>query len=437
MKIKVTELDYDKVISEKKYQHKKPVVQSKALRRLLYVLSKKELKDVNFTYTEVGMEGISNDTPCLFLMNHSSFTDLQITSMLLKDRHYHIICTNDGLIGKGNIMRRLGCIPTRKFIQDLELVRDMKYTVDKLNSSILMFPEASYSFDGTATPLPESLGKCIKLLNIPVVMIKTKGSFLRDPLYNCLQKRKADVSAEVKLLLTPEKIKEVPVKDINDILKEAFDFDYFREQINDGIIIDEAFRADGIHRALYKCPACLSEGKMEGKGTVIRCHSCGMEHELSPSGKLSRLTADDRCVSDGTVDKNDSDNTFEYVTDWYAWQRKQVGKELENDSYSMDFDCDIYMLSDLSSIYKVGEGHLHHDSDGFKLEGCDGRLNYEQKPSASYSLYADYFWYELGDMICIGDTKYQYYCFPKDQKGAIVAKARIATEEMYKKRRRA
>ena len=25
---------------------------------------------------------------------------------------------------------------------------------------ILMYPEASYSFDGTATPLPESLGKC-------------------------------------------------------------------------------------------------------------------------------------------------------------------------------------------------------------------------------------------------------------------------------------
>jgi hypothetical protein len=34
----------------------------------------------------------------------------------------------------------------------------------KQDSSVLMLPEASYSFDGTATPLPESLGKCIKLL---------------------------------------------------------------------------------------------------------------------------------------------------------------------------------------------------------------------------------------------------------------------------------
>ena len=43
-----------------------------------------------------------------------------------------------------------------------------------------MYPEASYSFDGTATPLPDSLGKCVKLLNIPVVMIKTYGAFARD-----------------------------------------------------------------------------------------------------------------------------------------------------------------------------------------------------------------------------------------------------------------
>ena len=34
--------------------------------------------------------------------------------------------------------------------------------------------------------------------------------------------------------------------------------------------------------------------------------------------------------------------------------------------------------------------------------------------------------------VIIGDTNYQYYCFPKNQKNAIVAKARLATEELYK-----
>ena len=40
--------------------------------------------------------------------------------------------------------------------------------------------------------------------------------------------------------------------------------------------------------------------------------------------------------------------------------------------------------------------------------------------------------YELGDVICLSDEKRSYYCFPKDRSIA-VAKARIATEELYKR----
>ena len=62
---------------------------------------------------------------------------------------------------------------------------------------------------------------------------------------------------------------------------------------------------------------------------------------------------------------------------------------------------------------------------------ADGKLEYCQKPLASYSLYSDYFWYEIGDVICIGDVNVLYYCFPKDC-GDVVAKTRLATEELYK-----
>ena len=79
-----------------------------------------------------------------------------------------------------------------------------------------MYPEASYSFDGTQTPLPESLAKCMKLLKVPVVMIRTEGAFLRDPLYNCLQKRKVKVSAEVSCLFSAEEIQEKSVDELAD-----------------------------------------------------------------------------------------------------------------------------------------------------------------------------------------------------------------------------
>ena len=65
------------------------------------------------------------------------------------------------------------------------------------------------------------------------------------------------------------------------------------------------------------------------------------------------------------------------------------------------------------------------------LTGCGGKLDYTQGPLSSYSLYSDFYWYEIGDVICIGDSRMLYYCFPKCE-GDFVAKTRLATEEIYK-----
>ena len=61
---------------------------------------------------------------------------------------------------------------------------------------------------------------------------------------------------------------------------------------------------------------------------------------------------------------------------------------------------------------------------------CDGKLYYEQSPNASYSVKSDYYWYEIGDIVSIGTNDCLYFCFPKE--GDIVAKTRIAAEELYK-----
>ena len=252
MKIKIKDLDYEQVIAKKRPKHQKPVRQKTALRTLMTTLSAKELKSVNFTYEKIGMEDLKH-VPCLVLMNHSSFIDLEIASTLLYPDPFHIICTSDGFVGKYGLMTNLGCIPTQKFVTDSRLVKDMMYALKTLKSSVLMYPEASYTFDGCATPLPRSLGKCIKVLKVPVVMIRTYGAFAYDPLYNGLQKRKVDVSATMQCVLKPERIEELSVTEINRILASQFDFDNFKWQQENWIKITEEFRADGLNRVLYKC----------------------------------------------------------------------------------------------------------------------------------------------------------------------------------------
>lgn len=415
MKIKIKKLPYDKVCALPAPRRRKPQKPSRFFRALLKIASASALKKTHFTCRQIGMEKLGADEPCLILMNHSSFIDLEIAVTVLYPRPLNIVCTSDGFVGKSGFMRRIGCIPTKKFVTDVALCRDMLYALKSLKSSVLMYPEASYSFDGTATPLPDSLGKCIKILGVPVVLIRTYGAFSHDPLYNSLQLRDVDVSADVEYLLSPADIAAMPTEDINALLSQRFTFDNFRWQQENRIRIAEAFRADGLNRVLYKCPHCLCEGSTVGKGKTLLCKNCGKEYELTEFGFIKAL---------------DGEAAFDHVPDWYRWEREEVRRELLENRYCLDIPVVIRMLVDTKCVYEVGRGRLHHDINGFHLTGCDGKLDVRVKPLASYSLYADYFWYETGDMICIGDKKALYYCFP-EVAADVAAKTRLAVEELY------
>ena len=422
MKITTKNLSYSAVMAKKRPKHRNPLRPNLLLQLVVRVLAIFDLLPTGFTYACHGMEKISKKEPCLILMNHSSFIDLKIASRIFFPRRYGIVCTSDGFVGFGMelLMRLLGCIPTRKFVTDVSLIKDMEYLLKKKKCSVLMYPEASYSFDGTATPLPRKMGVLMKKLGVPVVTVIAQGAFARDPLYNCLQKRKVKVRADVTCLATAEEIKSMSVAQLDALLDEAFSFDNFKWQQENHICIDEPFRADGLNRILYRCPHCQTEGKTEGKGTQFTCHNCGKTYTLSEYGKLI---------------PESGEAAFTHIPDWYEWQRQQVRKELEAGTYRLEAKVKIGMMVDYNAIYMVGDGMLVHDTNGFRLTGCDGQLNYSQSPLASYGLYADYYWYEIGDVICIGDHDALYYCFPEGCND-VVAKTRLAAEELYKLKKR-
>ncbi|MBQ9080630.1 MAG: 1-acyl-sn-glycerol-3-phosphate acyltransferase [Clostridia bacterium] len=419
MKIKVKNVDYDYVMSLPPQPHRHPKKPNILFRTLLKIVSTPDLLATRFKCEKIGMQKLGKKEPALILMNHSSFIDLKIASSVLYPRPFNIVCTSDGFVGKNWLMRQLGCIPTQKFVSDLTLIRDIKYALGMLHSSVLMYPEAGYSFDGTATTLPDTVGKLLKMLGVPVIMIRTYGAFSRDPLYNGLQLRRVKVSAKMEYILSPDDIKQKSADEINDILHSHFTFDSFRWQQQTALRITEGFRADGLNRVLYKCPHCLAEGDMHGEGITLTCHSCGKVYTLDELGYIF--------AEDGTTE-------FPHIPDWYTWQRKCVREEIEAGKYALDTEVDICMLVNTKCLYRVGNGRLTHTPDGFHLVGCDGKLDYSQPPIASYCLNSDYFWYELGDMICIGDRRVLYYCFP--HRRDIVTKTRLAAEELFKITRR-
>lgn len=421
MKTTVKKMDYRQVMELPRPEHKLPRKPNLFWRTLIRVLSVVGMLGTGFKYETEGFDKISKDEPCLILMNHSCFLDMEIAYRILYPRAVNIVTTNDGFIGFGGLMawlmRAIGCIPTQKFVTDLRLVQDMNYCFKTLKSSVLMYPEASYSFDGTATTLPRKMGVLLKKYDVPVIMIETFGAFSRNPLYNELQVRKnVKVSAKARVLFTREEIREKSVRELSDGIDAAFGFDHFKWQKEQNLLIDQPFRADGLNRILYKCANCGSETQMSGKGTGLTCGSCGKRYELMPLGQLQA---------------REGETEFAHIPDWYQWEREQVRQEILDGVYKVDIDVKIGVQVDYKAVYMVGEGHLTHDNSGFTLDGCDGQLHYTQKPQSCFGLYADYYWYEIADMVCIGDNEVHYFCFPKDP-GVSVAKMRLATEEMYK-----
>ena len=419
MKITTKAMDYEKVMALKRPAHRKPIKPNYFLQTLIHLLSLPTFWKTKFSYKKHGMDKLDPKEPVLILMNHSSFTDMKLASGIFYPKKYSIVTTTDAFVGMEWLLRLVGCIPTQKFVNDVTLIRDMEYMLKEKKTSVLMYPEASYSFDGKATALPRKMGVLLKKLGVPVVTVITHGAFARDPLYNGLQLRKVKVSADVTCLFTAEELKTKTVAELDAALDEAFGFDNFKWQQENKVVIDVPFRADGLNRILFRCPHCGSEGQTEGKGIYWTCHACGKQYELTELGYLKAI---------------DGDTKFDHIPDWYDWERQQVRKELEEGTYRLERNVKIGVMVDFKAIYMVGDGKLVHDTEGFHLTGCDGKLDYYQGPLANYGLYADYLWYEIGDVICIGNRDVLYYCFPDG--GDCVAKTRMATEELYKMKKR-
>lgn len=417
MKIKTLNKSYDEVMAIQPPKHFKPMKTNIFWQTLTNVLSRVMLLSSQFTSKEVGMEKLGKDEPALILMNHSAFADFEIAYSMLYPRKFNTVAAFETFMGLGWIMKPIGIFPTRKYISDPQLIRDIKHCLVKNKSSVLMFPEAVYSLDGSLVTLPTSLPKLIKLLGVPLCVLQTRGVYLSNPAYGFVKPRKVPMQGELRYVLSPEEIKQMSVAEIEEVLYREFSYDDFRYQKDNNIIIDEPFRADGLHTILYKCPHCQKEGKMEGSGIHLTCTACGKKWELTEQGYLKAL---------------EGETYFDHIPDWYKWERECVRKEILDGNYGFDIPCDITMIVDTKALYKVGSGRLSHNmEDGFHLTGCDGKLDYHQSSDALYTCEAIPYFYQIDDVLGLGDSRALYFAFPTEQK-EVVVKAKLATEEIFK-----
>lgn len=384
------------------------------VKKLLCADAKKHKPQIFYDGTE-NMKG-----PFLLLCNHNAFLDFKIASTLLGKNKANYVVAVDGFIGREGIMRNVGCIGKRKFTNDTTLVKNLKKSVNMGNVAVI-YPEARYSLCGTTAVLPQSLGKLAKILAVPVVVLICHGHHINSPFWDTSHERGVKpTEADYIRLFTAEEVKTATPDEINEKILSAFQYDDFAWQKERGILVKDAKRADGLHKVLYRCPACNTEYKMGSEGTKLFCKACGKEWEMQENGSLQAVSGE---------------TEYAHIPDWYEWERACVKAEVEAGTYSTGMlKVQADSLPNSKGYIDIGHGTMTHDMNGFKVTVTDdeGVTRTMEKPVASlYSCHIEYrYLFKKGDCVDLNTLTDTWYVYPEGADFA-VTKMALATEELY------
>ncbi|MBR2338157.1 MAG: 1-acyl-sn-glycerol-3-phosphate acyltransferase [Clostridia bacterium] len=397
---------------------KYPIRQLKFIVYLIWILSRIMLMGKKYKVEKINMEGLQ--PPYMLLSNHMYFIDFELAAMGTLPHRVNNVVSIDGYYRRPWLMELIGAICTRKFTMDLHLIKSINKVLKK-GDILSMYPEARYSPCGTTSYMPESLGKLIRMNKVPVVAVVHRGNHLHSPFWNFRKKRKVPLHTTMTQILTAEQVKTMSVEEINAAVRQALDYDDYRYQKENGILITEPFRAEGLHKVLYQCPHCLTESKMASKGTELYCEECGKRWNLNEDGTLTAL---------------DGETEFSHVPDWFEWERRQVRQQIENGEYSFCDEVDIYSMPRCWRFMHLGEGKLTHDPEkGFVVEGFHNGSPFriQRLPVQTNSLHIeyDYCYLRPEDCVDISTENDSFYCYPKQQN--VVTKLAFATEELYQR----
>ena len=381
------------------------------------MLSKMMLIGKEHKVEKFNMEGLK--PPYLLLSNHMSFVDFELVSLGTYPHRVNNVVNIDGFYMRAWLLEWIGAICTRKFTTDLHLVRSICKVLER-GDVLCMYPEARYSPAGTTSYLPESLGMLVKKSKVPVVVALHHGNYLHSPFWNFRKKRKVPLYTTFTKIWDPEDLEKLSVEEINEGLKKALTYDDYKYQKDNGILITEPYRAEGLNKILYQCPHCKTEHKMSSEGAELFCTECGKRWYLNEDGTLKAL---------------EGETEFSHIPDWFEWERSEVRAQIERGEYTFEDDVEVYSLPRCYKYEPLGFGKLTHDPEqGFVLTGHYRGKDYriQRMPLQTNSLHVEYDFLRIKpfDLVDISTENDSFYCYTT--KKDVITKLAFATEEIYK-----
>lgn len=381
-----------------------------------YILSRIALTGKTYTVDTSAIEGLQ--APYMILSNHMHFTDFELAAVGTYPRKVSNVVSFEGHVFRWFLIDWIGSITTRRFTFDLHLIKSIRKVLQR-GDILCMYPEARYTPSGTASYIPDSVGKLIKMNKVPVVITKHHGNHLRAPFWDFRHKRKVPLHTVMKPVLTREQIETMSASQISEVIRREMQYDDYRYQKKKGIRITEPFRAEGLHKLLYQCPHCGMEFEMGSQGAELFCNHCGKRWFWQEDGYLQAL---------------DGNTEFSHIPDWFEWEREQVRQQVESGAYSFTDEVDVYGLPRVWRFIHLGQGKLTHNPEtGFTVEGIyrgkEYRLNRKPGQSCGLHIEYDYLAVKKRDCVVVSVENDSLFCCPS--KPNQVTKLSLATDVIY------
>ncbi|MGO8693274.1 MAG: 1-acyl-sn-glycerol-3-phosphate acyltransferase [Rectinemataceae bacterium] len=243
-------------------------------------------------------------------------------------------------------------------------------------AAIGIFPEGDRSWDGTFRLGRPGLGRFVRRLGVPLVLVRQKGNYLTMPRW-AETRRRGTWSLRFSVLGADE-IGRVADGFIDAYVTAALSKNEIKDAAAEGRRFSGKGVAEGVGRLLWRCPVCGKPDAIVGKGDGISCGRCGARWEMD-----ANLRVRPRNVSLAL-------HAFELgdLKDWYDWQSATLGELMDEGRLrgAALFSAGVGLARvEGRRVARLGSGELALRGGALVFEGPRTRLVFDPRKIHGFS----------------------------------------------------
>lgn len=263
----------------------------------------------------------------LILMNHQTAFDQFFIGMAFDGPVYYL--ATEDIFSLGWLSRLLDFlvapIPIKKQTTDLKAIKNC-VKVAKEGGTLALFPEGNRTFHGKTLHFKSSIVKLIRLIKLPVVIMRVEGGYGIHPRWSDVV-RKGAMHAYPARIIEPEEYDILSDEDFYEILQKEL----YVDETNSDTLFYHKKNAEYMERFLYVCPDC-GLTTYNSKNDIVTCEKCHQKIQYLPNKKLNGIS---------------KPFPFKTIGEWYDYQCDYI--------HSLDLQpyLDQPMYSEIVKVFQV------------------------------------------------------------------------------------